>query len=111
MKKIKILSLLMLISLTSCGGQINNSNESIYEKEIEKNERLKIYYMNSEYATYSLSYESPIVTSIKVIDYRNGYFTVRLYNGDKNNTYDTYRSFNNNYSYSIIIQLDTGINL
>ena len=42
MKKIKILSLLMLISLTSCGGQINNSNESIYEKEIEKNERLKI---------------------------------------------------------------------
>ena len=51
------------------------------------------------------------ITSIKVIDYKNGYFTVRLYTGDKNNTYDTYRSFNNNYSYSIIIQLDTGINL
>ena len=83
----------MLISLTSCGGQINNSNESIYEKEIEKNERLKIYYMNSEYATYSLSYESPIVTSVKIIDYRNGYFTVRLYTGDKNNTYNSSLAF------------------
>ena len=112
MKKLKILSLLMLISLTSCGSkQTINSDDLIYEREINQNEKLKIYYMNNEYATYSLSYENPFVTSIKVVDYRNGYFTVRLYNGDFNNTYDTYRSFNNNYSYSIVVKLESGINL